>query len=185
MVLGAMPKGGSQAIGSLCMSCNEFVNAAERKVAIIDYHLICLHEAIAREPDTDPVPIPVQAHFEGILGSFAAGADQISAGLHAVTDVGDDRVGLGALLVEYEPKSGPLVALQTLWRSPERRDISEVRRRATHYYYDKYRAGESYRVDVYTDDPIDERDLVSYARIVRGLASEITGIGAAALRSLH
>lgn len=167
------------------MSCDEFVNAVERKLAILDYHLRCLEKAVSNEPDIDPVPIPVQAHFEGVLGSFAACADQIAAGLHAVTGLGHERAGLGSFLAEFAPEHGPLLELQRLWRSPERRDISEVRRLATHYYYEKYATGESYRVNTYTDDPLDERDLVSYSRTVRRLTSGISRVGTAALRSLH
>ena len=45
------------------MSCDEFVNAAHRKMRILEYHLDCLENAIEGEPNVDPVPIPVQAHF--------------------------------------------------------------------------------------------------------------------------
>ena len=167
------------------MACNDFINAARRKVAIIEFHLDCLERAISDEPDRDPVPIPVQAHFEGVLSSFAACADQIAAGLHAVTGAGWERIGLGQFLVQFEPKTGPLLALQELWRSSERRDASEVRRLATHFYYEKYKVGDRYRVDTYTPDPIAPRDLVSYGRVVLDLASDIANPGSAALLSVH
>ena len=124
------------------MSCDEFVNAAHRKMRILEYHLDCLENAIEGEPNVDPVPIPVQAHFEGVLGSFAACADQIAAGLQVVTGRSKERAGLGEVLVDLAPENGPLFVLQQFWRSSERKDINEVRRLATHYHYDKFPQGE-------------------------------------------
>ena len=167
------------------MSCDEFSKAALRSVRVLEYHLECLEKAYDRQPDANPVVIPVQAHFEGVLGSFGACADQIAAGLHTLTANDKQWTGLETFLVDSAPERGPVLALQRLWRSPERRDISEVRRFATQYSYDEFAENETYRVAVYTDDPIPERDLVSYSRSVLALASKLSAVGAAALRSLH
>ncbi len=66
----------------------DYVEAACRKVRIAKYHLETLRKRVAdsehRGEPLVPAPIPVQAHFEGVLFSFIAACDEVAETLNRV-----------------------------------------------------------------------------------------------------
>src|SRR5258708_6429127 len=55
----------------------QYLVAAERKIRMAAYHLGCLREAVAHFRAPAEVPIPLQAHFEGVLYCADAASDQL------------------------------------------------------------------------------------------------------------
>ena len=135
------------------VSCEEFTHAIDRKRRIAGYHFDCLTKLVPEAQPQSPVPVPIQAHFEGLIMSVIACADQIATGLWSVSGVGVERGGLDATFREPLPEiileSEHLMDVQKMWFDAAIQDIREVRRRAAHVYYDKLKNGEHYYVRLY------------------------------------
>jgi hypothetical protein len=56
---------------------HEYLVAAGRKVKMASYHLECLRGTMGAFRTPGDVPIPLQAHFEGVLFCADAAADQV------------------------------------------------------------------------------------------------------------
>ena len=133
------------------MSCDKFTEAIDRKRQIVEYHIECLKGLVPGVDSRIPVPIPIQAHFEGVIMSVIACADQIAAGLWQVSSLGEERGGLAKTFRQRHDQaiqeSEQLQALRRLWFRAELQDIREVRRRAAHLYYDKDGSGSTTTFD--------------------------------------
>jgi hypothetical protein len=177
------------------LSCGEYVEAILRKEAIADYHSKCLEPLLLEIDGREPVPVPVQAHFEGLLYSVIACADQTAAGLYAVAGLGQSRRGLDRVFVAKHAsvleKSHLMGELKALWTRGEMFDVREIRRRAAHLYYDKDGRGEHYYVREYQlrperfsgGGPISERELGRYCGVALELGHALSRLGTAAVRA--
>ena len=179
------------------MSCEEFTKAIDRKRQIVEYHVSCLEGLLPGADSRYPIPIPIQAHFEGVVTAVIACTDQIAAGLWQVGNLGRERGGLDATFhdqhAETINRNQNLGALRDIWFSGEMQDIREIRRRASHLYYDKDGSGEHYYVSEYelnrekvlTGGPIRNRELRSFSLVALDLIRTLAPYGIASLRSLH
>lgn len=113
----------------------EMLNAACRKVEIAHYHFDQLRRWMAATPPQAlrQVPIPIQAHFEGILAAGYSALDEV-AGFHGKYDAKQ--------LFRMDPASEPFPAeLRAWYDQPLIRHAGQLRNAATHRFYGKLPAG--------------------------------------------
>ncbi|MBA3687602.1 MAG: gamma-glutamylcyclotransferase [Chloroflexi bacterium] len=113
----------------------EMLNAACRKVEIAHYHFDQLRRWMAATPPEAlrEVPIPIQAHFEGILAAGYSALDEV-AGFHGKRDA--------KRLFEMDPADEPFpAALRAWYDQPLIRHAGKLRNAATHRFYGKLPAG--------------------------------------------
>lgn len=130
----------------LTFDWRELVFAAERKLLIAQYHLGRLrHEFSCTElPGDDVPPIPVQAHFEGVVVSLSSAENQLAeaAVIALGLELGDDENTIREGMREL----GRLLPAVELWRRHEIvRDLRIIRNRAIHYSYDKAASAKDHR----------------------------------------
>jgi hypothetical protein len=112
--------------------------AAKRKIDVARYHLVQLCERLDRtsKPQALP-PIPVQAHFEGVVVSITAAEEKVKEALRTAYGVSrDDEHKCKRLYNEFARKL-PALAAWYANASPLLGDIREVRNLAIHQYYEK------------------------------------------------
>lgn len=113
----------------------EMLNAACRKVEIAHYHFDQLRRWMAGTPPQAlrEVPIPIQAHFEGILAAGYSALDEV-AGFHGKYDAKQ--------LFRMDPAGEPFpAALRAWYDQPLVRHAGQLRNAATHRFYGKLPAG--------------------------------------------
>lgn len=125
---------------------NEYLVAASNKLDVTRYHIDRLRRIT---PDDESARIPIQAHIEGILYAGAAAADQIAEALNLLLHLEISNVTPERL---FESVGGAQCDVTGLRRCVEHfeawarrrlvRNARELRRRATHHYYDKTHSGE-------------------------------------------
>jgi hypothetical protein len=178
------------------VSCNEYLLAISRKKQIGQYHSNVLVNLVTHQPVVDPVPVAVQAHFEGLLMSTIASADQVAAGIQHVSGIGQERRGLDATFEDERIGSLPpelVDALRGLWFDARTLDIREVRRRASHLYYDKIGWAGSYYIPEYPineslrlgGDLISNREILNYSTEIVSVLDELTDRGTSILTNIH
>jgi hypothetical protein len=115
----------------------QYLEAAERKLDIANYHVARLAQELAmgNDPGRTLPPIPVQAHFEGVVVSIMAAVDQVSEAVNS---------GLGLGLSEGERRQGagkaiaPVVLEVADWyRHPLQQELRDIRVLMVHYAYKK------------------------------------------------
>lgn len=110
--------------------------AAQRKIEIASYHLDELCERLGRlsEPHDLP-PIPVQAHFEGVVVSIIASEEKVKEALRSAYRV--DRENEKKCKRIYGKVARKLPALGEWFANAILGDIREVRNLAIHQHYEK------------------------------------------------
>jgi hypothetical protein len=68
----------------------EYLHAADRKILMAAFHLDAVQETLGDDdsPSTLDLPIPIQAHFEGIMYSQIAAADQVAEAVNRGFELG-------------------------------------------------------------------------------------------------
>jgi hypothetical protein len=118
----------------------DYCDAALRKIEIAGYHLECLRAQATQGRLDQAVPIPVQAHFEGMLFAFVAAADQVAEAINLGMKLGRGRPDLKKVL-ETMPRSPIQSRLSEWYEAPIVADVRDLRRRATHHHYAKTPSG--------------------------------------------
>src|SRR6185437_4355810 len=126
------------------------LEAASRKIEIAEYHLRCLRSALAdsARPDEPPVPVPVQAHFEGVLDSVIAASEQVDEATKLEAQDHRDRRRRLFQRTWLEAQSPSIhVALREWSQEPIAEDVRLVRNKATHHHYQKTPTGTRLEVE--------------------------------------
>lgn len=170
----------------------DYLIAIDRKAQIAMYHNERLAPMLNTPADRDAKmpPIPIQAHFEGIVRAPIAMFDQLIAGIADVVpdmpqphsarapDVCDRLRGSAS-----PPALAIAELIESLQRDPRLSDARNIRNMSAHAYYEKYQDNRGWYVEVPRYLPDDasawtgERYLGSYANTMLELA---TAIGTAA-----
>lgn len=126
----------------------EYLHAAGRKIKIAIYHQEALRDLLERwTPRAGPLPIAMQAHFEGVLYAFIAAADQLAEGIEFSLGRGGDRPNLDRVL-QGLPDGGPWRQLREWDDAAIVKDVRAIRRRATHHHYQKVLRGFQVEVEL-------------------------------------
>lgn len=171
------------------MSWQDLLEAASRKVDLAEYHLACLATSLMQPPVSDKQPpVPVQAHFEGVVVCVLAAIDQVAqavnsaCGLHLRT----------ADLVEraFARASLEVPDVAKWFKDPIGRDLRRVRTRMVHYSYAKLPNLSQWLVEDAGTEYTGSREVLEYARAavrygheLRQLAIEIAAVLASSQRS--
>jgi hypothetical protein len=115
----------------------DYLKAANRKIEIAGYHLQRLLPLLDASPGEDEngfPPLCVQAHFEGVLFSILAAANQVEEAIKRARKLNEKcrRCTIRAVSISR---------LEDWFFCPLVDDLRWVRNRATHAYYDKTRNG--------------------------------------------
>ena len=138
--------------------------AARRKIDVASYHVDCLREALNAEnfPRRRSVPpIPIQAHFEGVVVSVIAAIDQVVQAVNS---------GLNLSLRQNKLFEGTFIRLGGIYpeihswvQNPIGRDLRRIRTRIVHYSYRKTSRGLHWVVESAQTDYDGSRELLEYA----------------------
>lgn len=115
-------------------SWREYLHAARRKVDMAGYHLEELRKHMSASQVTPDPPIPVQAHFEGVLYCSIAAQDQCVEAIKTANGLCNQTKR--ARVVDSLP-AGIKDSFKRWIDAPILRDARDIRRRATHHHYDK------------------------------------------------
>lgn len=130
----------------------EYLFAANRKIAIAHYHLNQLRQELDAG-STEPLfagqlaPIPVQAHFEGVLYAFIAACDQVAEGINLGLGLGWGRSYFDRA-IRMVPTAAVRESLRHWNDAAITADVRAVRKLCTHHHYDKTPTGNGWIVDV-------------------------------------
>jgi len=113
----------------------DFLNAAGRKVKISKYHLEELQKHLVRDAHGSCVPVPVQAHFEGVIFSVIAADDQIAAAIRRM--LGGRAGGETANKEQFQKLVVEVPELGAWQENAIYNDLRKVRDRAAHLSYVK------------------------------------------------
>jgi hypothetical protein len=150
----------------------DYFEAARRKAEIASYHLDRLKQVTtpAQSPDTVP-PIPVQAHFEGVVVSVMAAIDQVAQGVNSALGLnlssGDLVSGAFDKIIRLLPPA------QKWYAYPLGRDLRRLRTRMVHYYYAKSPAGLKWGVESADTNYDGSRELIAYSTAAVRYAEEL------------
>lgn len=142
-----------------------YLDAARRKIQIAVFHRDCLEGALTSVGRTGALmpPIPIQAHFEGVLFSIMAAVDQVAQATNKALGM---RLPPGELISKaFSALGEKLPAVQAWFNDKIGRDLRIIRTRAMHYSYDKKSEQVRWEVESTgeTRDYAGDRDLLSYA----------------------
>jgi hypothetical protein len=114
-----------------------YLNAARRKVEIARYHLEQLERLRLVPPLDGPreCPVPIQAHFEGVVISVMAAVDQTAQAINSALNLGARESQL--FDKAFGAVTAAVPALKTWCGKPIGRDLRGVRRSAIHHSYEK------------------------------------------------
>ena len=145
------------------MSWQDLLSAARRKLEVSEYHLECLKPTLrAPSASTERPPVPVQAHFEGVVVSVLAAIDQVAQAVNSRCDL---RLAPGDLAAQSFARAAQLVPEVAGWFSePIGRDLRRIRRLMVHYSYRKLPSGSDWLVEPAGTDFSGSRELVAYAQ---------------------
>jgi DNA mismatch endonuclease, patch repair protein len=146
----------------------DYLDAAARKIDIAGYHVGRLAVELS-DFRGEKVPIPVQAHFEGLLYSAAAASDQVGRALRSAESeqVGElrEHVTLEKVLAAMNPRKSFVVPLGEWNSAALLKDARKVRNMATHAHYEKTPRGVELEVQKVSDGQYrGSRELGSYSR---------------------
>lgn len=129
---------------------SRYIDAARRQCSISQYHLSCLRTQLRPPaPGQDAPPIPVQAHFEGVVVSAMAAVDKIARATNSGLSL---SLNQGELVTGAMAELGRRIGSVKSWfESPIGRDLRRIRVRIIHYAYAK------------TPDPVKRQWLVETA----------------------
>jgi hypothetical protein len=139
------------------------LEAAGRKIAVASYHVDCLRDAlkVGGIPSRSAPPIPIQAHFEGVIVSVMAAVDQVAQAINSGLrlQLRPDKL--------FEGTFGSLGKIYPEIRSwladPIGPDLRRIRTRIVHYSYRKTPHGLYWVVESARSEYRGSRDLLNYA----------------------
>jgi hypothetical protein len=140
-----------------------YLDAAERKVAIGEYHVVRLIAELkgGRSQDGRP-PIPIQAHFEGVVIAVMAAVDQVAqatnvaCGLH----LKPQELVSGA----FERLGAEVATIREWFNDPLGLDLRQIRTRMAHYSYEKRPRRWCWVIEEANPRYLGTRELGPYAR---------------------
>lgn len=141
-----------------------YIDAAKRKVAIADFHADRLEHVLDKtESDKGLLPpIPVQAHFEGVIVSVMAAVDQVAQAVNSGLGLCLDQ---GELVSQSFSKLGAVMPeLKSWFEDPLGLDLRRIRVRIIHYSYSKTRRGIAWQVESAGTEYSESRWLLDYAK---------------------
>jgi hypothetical protein len=142
----------------------ELTHAAARKIAIAEYHqqrLVIELEAAARSSIDSIPPIPVQAHFEGVVIAVMAAVDQTAAAVNQALNL---RLPQRELVKGAFGELGQRLPAIRSWYSEDiYADVRELRVRVIHYSYAKNPGAPRWVVESVGSPYQYSRDLLDYA----------------------
>jgi len=140
------------------------IEAARRKIEVGSYHVDCLRESLNTGgiPRGSAPPVPIQAHFEGVIVSVIAAVDQVAQAVNSRLQLGLRPNKL------FEGAFGRLSAIYPDIRSwvdnPIGPDVRRIRTRIVHYSYRKTPHGLRWVVESAQTKYNGSRELLDYAR---------------------
>jgi hypothetical protein len=149
-----------------------YLNSLHRKLQVAKYHLDQLALA-AKTGLHEPIPIPLQAHFEGVLTSVVAASDKLAEVINIMLSLGIRNATIKKLLIKILQRGDPLpdwyLPLKTWHEAPIAADVRAIRNLAVHHHYRKSSRGLSLEVQLppHTQAPYSgSRELVAYCTAV-------------------
>ena len=166
------------------MTYTDLITAAGRKIEAAAYHAEQLRQLLdSGQPASDAPPVPVQAHFEGVVVSLIAAVDQVAQAVNSGRQLGLRQSDL--VQKAFELLSAELPAVREWFHDAIGRDLRRIRTRIIHYSYVKSPAPNAARwsVEPAGGDYNGPRELVSYAKAAvqngRRLEALLPGISSA------
>jgi hypothetical protein len=140
-----------------------YLEAATRKADIAAYHAAQLKVAVSSTQNQGGAlpPIPVQAHFEGLVVSAMAAVDQVAQAVNSALRMHLDQSQLVQRAFDELGRRVP--EIKAWFQHPLGRDLRRLRTRMIHYSYAKTPDGPSWCVESVDSEYVDCRELVAYA----------------------
>lgn len=172
----------------MAASFSDYLTAIDRKLQIVRFHREQLVPLLDAPADLDAVmpPVPVQAHFEGVLRSLVAMFDQLVAGIADVMPgmpqphrARSSDVCSRLRCFASQPALETADLLESLHLNPLLSDARSIRNQATHAFYEKYTDNHGWYVEEprYLPDGVSpwsgERHLAPYTTAMLDLAMTI------------
>src|SRR5262249_26496647 len=137
---------------------------ARRKIEAVSYHAHQLRQLLdSGQPVSDSPPVPVQAHFEGVVVNLIAAVDQVA---QAVNSAHRLRLSQSELVrTEFGLLGEELAEVHQWCQDPIGRDLRRIRTRIIHYSYVKSLTPQAARwsVESVGKDYCGSRELSAYA----------------------
>lgn len=105
------------------------LQAAERKVRIAAFHRSQLEKYLRGEPRSKDVPIPIQAHFEGVVVSVMAAVDQVAQAVNSALCL---RATPGELVEKTFSMIGDVPGVGEWYQEQIGRDLRSIRTKIVH-----------------------------------------------------
>ncbi|MFQ5781190.1 MAG: hypothetical protein ACE5HN_10460 [Nitrospiria bacterium] len=144
---------------------SRYTEAAKRQCSIAEYHLRCLQEKLGVPGSSQKAPpIPVQAHFEGVIISVMAAVDKVAQATNSALGL---RLSQGKLVGGAMAKLGSeLLSVKNWFEKPVGRDLRCIRVRVIHYSYVKtpHPVVTQWHVESADTDYSGSRELLAYSR---------------------
>ena len=142
-----------------------YIDAAKRQCLIAEYHVRSLEEKLGT-PDRghDAPPIPVQAHFEGVIVSVMAVVDKVAQAANSALVL---SLNQGELVSGAMAELGrQLPGVKDWFEKPIGLDLRRIRVRIIHYFYVKalHPAGPQWQVESAGTGYTGSRELLSYSQ---------------------
>lgn len=154
----------------------EYLEAAGRKVEIASYHLDMLKKVMVPPYGSTSVPpIPVQAHFEGVVIAANAAVGQVQKGIDSVhkKSVPKNKKCLGA----FWKVSHRVPEIERWCLEPIGRDLQCLRNKMVHLSYKKTQTGLlEWIVETVKSNYEGSRELVTYCTRVIKHMKELQGL---------
>jgi hypothetical protein len=143
----------------------DYLEAAERKLDIATYHACELERELASRNNAGDAlpPIPVQAHFEGVVVSLMSAVDQVAEAMNS-------SLGHTDSMAERRERAGRAIAkaipdVAAWYRNPLQQDLRDLRVLMLHYAYRKTPEGQGWVVESTNSSRYQgSRELVPYAK---------------------
>lgn len=151
----------------------EYLEAAQRKMRVADFHLARLSAVVTTHMDREP-PIELQAHFEGVVVSVIAAVDQVGQAVNSALRLGASPGDL------FEKAFGRLrthlPAVDAWCQEPIGRDLRSIRVRIIHYAYSKTAHELGWTVEPGRGDYQGSREVVAYASAAVDYSRRLVGL---------
>jgi hypothetical protein len=147
------------------MAYEDLINAAGRKIDAAAYHAEQLRQLLdSGEPASESPPVPVQAHFEGVVVSLIAAIDQLAQAINSGWELGLKQSEI--VQRAFDVAGEQLPALREWFQDAIGRDLRRIRTRIIHYSYVKSPTSKAARWSVESagTDYSGSRELSAYAK---------------------
>ncbi|MFK3844744.1 hypothetical protein [Stenotrophomonas sp. PS02297] len=159
------------------MSWSDYVDAAQRKAAIANFHCDQLRLALAdcKAPHDGRPDVATQAFFEGVVVAAVSAIDQVAQAANSALRLG---LSSGNLFAGASPEIESRVPEFKDWREdPIGRDLRRLRTRMVHYSYCKSAtSAPSWQVEVVDANYAGPRELLAYAEAAAAYAQRLGAI---------